>query len=117
MHQVRLAATSALGSWEVLPAERVDFLKPAVARFSPLHWQGRAAGGKLQGRGGWWAAVAPRAARKKGPVRWPCVPHPFPNSKEEEQANEALSLISNSIWQSLSQKHFIYLIILGQIYT
>lgn len=69
---------SALGSQEVLPAERADFLKPAVTQLSPPQRQG------CRGRAAGRAAAAPRAARGKGEVRRPRVPHPFPNGKGEE---------------------------------
>lgn len=109
MHQVRHVATSVLGSREVLPAERADFLKLPSPR--PAHRSGRAAR-----RAAGSAAAAPGAPRRKGQVRRPCVPPPFPNGKEEEQADEALSL-SSSAGQSSSQRHFRYLIILAQVYT
>lgn len=79
LHQVRLAAASALGSWEVLPAERADFLKPVITQFSPPHWQG--CQGQAAGQG---LLVGSCSSRKKGWVGWPHAPHLFPNGKEEE---------------------------------
>lgn len=74
-HQVRLAVASALGSREVLPAGRADFLKPAVTWSSPPHGQGRWAAGKKGQTDVHTSHTPSQTARERSGLR-----RPFPSS-------------------------------------
>lgn len=89
----QVSRDSTLGSRQM----KKSLSKPAISQVSPPQQQGRA---------GWGAA------RRKGQVRWKCVPHLSPNTEEEERA-----LSSSSLQQCSSQTHFIRLTNLYQIYT